>query len=412
MPVTRREFIRYAMVGAAAFAGGAVASRAAPWGRPTQYGAKRRLAITEAMVQMVDRSFVYHWAFEDLDNVPSAPQMPGPLLQAEEGEEMQISVTNNLPGPHGFRILGAPGEVGAGIVIPPGETREIDFEAPAGGSYMYFDHLNAPVNRVLGLHGPVIVLPARGNTPYGDPSPSVQKLFDDLGTTAHFPGEPWKAERTRIWVLNTIDPRFHEMARNGRDITASQLRDELLPRYFTINGEAGAYASHNHHTTPSGRIGQPFVIRIMNAGLADDSLHIHGNHVYLLARTDEEGNRRVEANPLFIDTFRAEAGTLMDWLLPMRRPPDIPGDERVPLRELIARELSLTLGGVPQSPIEYPMHDHNEVSQSAAGGNYPQGMVTHWEITGDIDGVDFPQSDLDEKGGRNEEYERGEGGHA
>jgi hypothetical protein len=31
-----------------------------------------------------------------------------------------------------------------------------------------------------------------------------------------------------------------------------------------------------------------------------------------------------------------------------------------------------------------------EMSQTAAGGNYPQGLVAHFEITGDLDGVDFP----------------------
>jgi hypothetical protein len=59
----------------------------------------------------------------------------------------------------------------------------------------------------------------------------------------------------------------------------------------------------------------------------------------------------------------------------------------------------MTLGGVGQSPLSFPMHGHNELSQSAAGGNYPQGMVTHWEIEGDVDGVKFPKSDPKELGG-------------
>jgi hypothetical protein len=28
------------------------------------------------------------------------------------------------------------------------------------------------------------------------------------------------------------------------------------------------------------------------------------------------------------------------------------------------------------------MHCHTEMSQTAAGGNYPMGLVTHWEMTG------------------------------
>ncbi|MBI2873313.1 MAG: multicopper oxidase domain-containing protein [Chloroflexi bacterium] len=406
--ITRRGFIRYAALGVAVFVGGGVAGRYVAPLKMTTYGTRHRLAITEALAQMVDRRPVYHWAFEDLDSLEHLPQMPGPLIQAIEGDEVNFSVTNTLREAHGFRIPGVPGEVGAGIVIGPGETRTFEFAAPVGGSYMYLDHLNAPVNRVLGLHGPMIVLPKSGNTPYSEPTPTVQSLFDDLGTTDFFPGEPWRPERTRVWLFSSIDPRFNSMAERGESIDASRFREEFLPRYFTINGESGAYAAHNHHTVPSGRIGQPHLLRLMNAGMTADSPHIHGNHVYLVAWTDLAGNYRVEDNVRFVDTFTTDPGGRMDWLLPFRRPPDIPGDPNIPLRQLVRTELSLTLGGVGQSPLTYPMHGHNEISQSAAGGNYPQGMVTGWQITGDLDGVDFPPSNPKEQGGVNEETH---GGH-
>ncbi|MBI2830434.1 MAG: hypothetical protein HYX81_04665, partial [Chloroflexi bacterium] len=215
----------------------------------------------------------------------------------------------------------------------------------------------------------------------------------------HFPGEPWKPERTRIWVFHSKDPRFNAMAERGEKINAIRFKEEFTPRYFTINGESGAFASHNHHTTPEGRIGQPHLIRILDTGMNADSPHIHGNHVYLLARRDVAGKLNIPENALLVDTFTDEVAQCMDWLLPFIRPPDIPGDETIPLRRLIPEELALTLGGVGQSPIMYPMHGHNEQSQSAAGGNYPQGMVTGWIITGDLDGVDFPPSNAEEKGG-------------
>lgn len=404
MRVNRREFIRYAVVGVAGLAGGMAVSRYVPALRTTRYGTRRRLGITEALVEMVDKKSVYHWAFEDLDELNPMPRMPGPLIQAIEGEEITLSVTNGLSNVHGFRIPGIPGEIGAGIVIAPGETMDIEFAAPAGGSYMYFDHLDAPVNRVLGLHGPMVVLPRIGDTPYSNPTPAVQQLFDDLGTTEHFPGEPWKPERSRIWLFSTADPAFNAMAQRSERINPIKFTDAYVPRYFTINGESGAFASHNHHTTPEGRIGQPHLIRIMDAGMTADSPHIHGNHVYLLARRDAFGNNVIPENIFLVDTFTDEVSQCMDWLLPFIRPPDIPGDRTVPLRDLLKTELSLTLGGVGQSPIMFPMHGHNEQSQSAAGGNYPQGLVTGWIITGDVDGVDFPPSNPEEKGGPPEKH--------
>jgi selenophosphate synthetase-related protein len=38
------------------------------------------------------------------------------------------------------------------------------------------------------------------------------------------------------------------------------------------------------------------------------------------------------------------------------------------------------------------MHDHMEQSQTAAGGNYPQGAITDIVFVGDIDGQPFPNS--------------------
>ena len=38
-------------------------------------------------------------------------------------------------------------------------------------------------------------------------------------------------------------------------------------------------------------------------------------------------------------------------------------------------------------PLLYPMHCHIEMSQTACGGQYPQGMVTHWELLGPSRGV-------------------------
>ena len=135
---------------------------------------------------------------------------------------------------------------------------------------------------------------------------------------------------------------------------------------------------------PKGRIGQPHLIRIVNAGMAAHSPHLHANHFYVLSL-----NNMVQDNVFNLDTFTVAPLDRVDILLPFIRPPDIPGDERIPLRDLIPNELALVLI-TPQSPLAWPMHCHMEMSQTAAGGNYPQGLVTHFEITGDVDGVDFP----------------------
>lgn len=355
------------------------------------------LSIEEALFEMVDGSLIYMWAFQDRNSpLSTLPRMPGPVISAVTGQKVRVTVTNNLDEDHAFSVSNLPETE---MVIPPGESRSVDFAAPAAGTYMYLDHLNAPVNRVLGLHGALIVLPKNGNTPYSATTEAVRQLFDDLGTTAHFPRHAhspagWQRERTRIWVMHQIDPGFNARARNGEIIDPADVRENFLPRYFTINGKSGVFASHDATTTLTGRIGQPMLVRILNSGLFTHSNHLHANHFYVTSI-----NNQVQDNVFFVDTFSVYPLDRIDWLVPFIRPPDIAGSRDLPVRELIPNELRLTISGphgspgVRQSPLFYPMHCHNEVSQTAAGGNYPQGAMTHFEFLGDVDGVDFPGVD-------------------
>jgi hypothetical protein len=437
--MNRREFLKYNAYGLAAVAVGSLSVRSSG-----QAAGAIALSMEEAMVEMVDGTPVYHWVFALRGE--SRPRFPGPLIFAATGDPVTIEVTNNLDEPHEFRILGA-GPGGADIVstpavIPPnGGTAGLSFVPQAAGTFMYLDPRNAPVNRVLGLHGALVVLPSSAkeqtgvNTPYTAPTAQVQQLFDDLGVAAHFPGDPWiplrpadapanpnlpaGAERflhrTRVWVFLDVDPRFNILAAAGGNaepgggITPAVFQRDFLPRYFLLNGKSGAFASVSDHGTHlEGFIGEPHVLRILNAGLVTHSLHLHGNHFYVLAvgnsvpesvaAIDTMTLRTVEGDVLADDSGiptsqkqLLRGSSRIDCLVPFIRPPDIAGDPGIPLRDLIPEELSLVLGDVSQSHLEYPMHDHTEPSQTAAGGNYPQGAVCHMVFHGDVDKVPFPE---------------------
>lgn len=382
--IERRRFVKYALAGAMTLAVGVQAPRVASLLGGTADAAAsgvRSLIIGEALAEMADLTQVYVRTF----SAPGVPAYPGPVISVLQGDEVRLSITNALREPHAFAVAGT--GVGTGP-IAPGATAEIAFPAPAPGTYVYLDPTDAPVNRLLGLAGVLVVLPGDAATPYASPTPAVRRLFGDLGSTAHFPGEPWKPARTRVWHLHTIDPRWHDMALQGRPIDPARMAREHLPRYFLLNGRSGYFASHDHDTAPYGRIGQPHLIRIANTGSTANALHIHGNHVYVLA--EDAG---VRDDVPCIDTWRVPPLGTVDWLLPYVCPPDIPGAPahlRTALREELAYRDPY---GLPQSPIEYPMHCHAEPSQTAAGGNYPGGLVTHWAIAGDLDGVDLPGAD-------------------
>lgn len=260
---------------------------------------------------------------------------------------------------------------------------------------MYLDPLNAPVNRVMGLHGVMVVLPSPNgnNTPYSDPTANVQRLFDDLGTADHFPGHPWDPDRNAIWVFNAIDPDKIRSAAIPGVFSSAAFLGNYLPQYFTINGKSGFFAAqhgaggggHEHgddgnradihgHISINGHVGQPCLIRNLNAGLMTHSPHIHGNHVYLLSE-----NGAVLNNVTMVDTWSMPPGAVKDLLLPFIAPPDIPPNFWQRVAAGTNQELF---------PLVYPMHDHNEISNTAAGGNYPQGLVTHFQFDGPLDPAD------------------------
>lgn len=373
----RRQFLQLGAVGTAA-AMFVPSTRAFASGNPRNF----MLVIRPATASMIDGTEVYTLVY-CLDGLTAHPE-----LRVTEGDPITISVTNNDVAPHGFAIPGI-----ADAVIPmiePGGTGTVTFVAPAGGSFLYVDPYKAPLYRVLGLHGAFIVDPIEGDTLAGSPTPfsqhthtpQVAALFDALGgDSGPFPGDKWKPgdpNREKLWLFTQIDPSLNARVKAGESVNPDLVVGSFLPRYFTINGVSGFDASHVHagsngtspaeRIMPRGRQGQPCLIRTMNAGLATHSVHIHGNHCMECSETDDYGGNVLETHVYERDVWLLAPLGRIDMLLPFERPPDIPVGKWPPREE--------------DFPLRYVMHCHNEISQTAGGGNYPMGAVTHWEMTG------------------------------
>jgi hypothetical protein len=389
----RRDFLKIGGMAAVAFGGAAGAGLLRP-SATLAADATLELTMVEADAEMVDGVIVRSWAYRSNAVAGGSllgARIPGPVLLATEGDTLRLRIRNEVPsgGPHGFAIEGV---VDSGP-LAPGEEVALSFRAPAAGTYLYCDPLNAPVNRVMGLHGALVVLPppVGFRTPYRAPTPTVRRLFDDLGTTDHFPGHFWDRERNAVWIFATVDPLKNALAAaSAGPLDPAAFRQGYLPQYFTINGKSGFFAAqhgaaggdHDHGGAgPSpdaqaaisihGNVGQPCLIRTLNAGMMCHSPHIHGNHVYLLA----SGGLVLDDLEL-VDTWTLYPGERKDVLLPYVRPPDIPDESW--LRFLRGENQELF-------PLLFPMHDHNEISNTAAGGNYPQGLATHFQLDGPVD---------------------------
>ena len=86
----------------------------------------------------------------------------------------------------------------------------------------------------------------------------------------------------------------------------------------------------------------------------------NGNHLAVLCH-----NAKRAPHAMRKDTIMMPPGFTKDALLPFTAPPDI----WPPIAQW-GSDLKLS----------YPMHCHAEMSQTAGGGLYPNGMLAHWEV--------------------------------
>ncbi len=528
----RRDFIKYTT---AAVAGLWVGSKMPPWAKdhalaqvvPDQ---TISMTFTDARKQMVTSqggrapnvAECYFWILKASIEGPGPAvdlpaNVPGPNIFAFEGDTIAINLFNNLDADHRLAIpalnaLFATSDFTSATLNAGQQNVPFVFELPAGsaGTYLYYDDLNQPVNRVMGLHGALIVMPAAAAnpetvpppalgkiTPYSPAPANIQALFNALGEgvipDAPFPGLAWEESavnpggapelypdtprfRQYIWLLHQASPVLFAAVGNNAPVSFTDqftggtvtgnardpnifvqaflnskftpggknkppAVDSLRPEFFTMQGQSGHFSHNTPAITPHLRVGEPCVIRCLNAGLWNHSMHIHANHVYVLRVTrntgsatapvlqtafnafqDLPGGVDVVDNPPWVDTYTSKPLDVWDWLTPYIRPPDVantrgiglqdpplavdprpvktfgslPGrvtpngvstwppvqelDMAIPRRGTVVRGVPIH---VPLSPLCFPMHDHSEPSQTTQGGNYNTGLIAGINFIGD-----------------------------
>jgi len=195
------------------------------------------------------------WGYTEVNG--GAPQVPGPLLASEEGEAVSVTVVNHLSDPHNFVVLGLTGDTSP---IAPGDSKTYNFSTPEAGVFRYSDTLADDVNREMGLFGALVVRAAGG------------------GSYAWTGGPAYDMER--LWVLSEVDKvRWNNVAAAGGTVDTSDYR----PQIFLINGMTGHDGMNDAATVLEGNVGTKGIVRIVNAGLLDHSMHFHGNHYQILS---------------------------------------------------------------------------------------------------------------------------------
>ncbi len=326
----RRDFLK---AGAAGMTGSLVAGLGLIQWTPRAHAAtiNKTYYITDGFITQPDGVDVY---FKGFSITPDSLTVPGEQLVVQQGDTVNITIVNTLSSSHSFVIDGV---VNSGR-IRGGETAVVSFTADTPGSHLFYDSLNAPYNRLLGLHGGFAVMPAGSSNELYPGSPTfVQQYF---------------------WVLNDIDPVWHNEIRNGRTPSS-----RFLPYYFTINGRSMRVPGHpdygnpdidagyNPQTRLTGSVGDRTLIRVLHAGLCVHSMHWHANHVEWLTRNGEILEDIWKKDTIMVPNNMGK----LDVIYPFEAPPD---------------------AYPPVTTGYYPMHLHDEMTQTAGGGMYQFGIAT------------------------------------
>lgn len=290
------------------------------------------LSITSSNLTMVDGRVLHVLSYQD------ATLGIQPTIVCQEGDTITIDLNNTLGTNSAFSIA----NTNIRTDVPANAVATFSFTAPSAGSYLFHDDLNNGVNRVLGLHGTLVVMPVGLKSQSFVGGPSFVRQYK--------------------WLLGNYDPVWNDAVQANGDNYVTVLANQVNsfePKYFTING-ASFHDTHNPNTELMGAIGNAALVRMLNAGLVVHSMHFHGNHVEVTSINHvNHANNRKEKD--VVSMFPLDT---RDVILPFKIPPDIPAGEFA---------LGLDLAITPQS---YPMHCHTELSQTAGGGFYPHGMHT------------------------------------
>ncbi|MEK6663221.1 MAG: multicopper oxidase domain-containing protein [Pseudomonadota bacterium] len=337
----RRSFIK---LGGASLASAVLGSGLLSWvPRSEAATISKTFYITGGTLTMPDGVGVY---FKGFSNSATGLNVPAASIICQEGDTLSITVVNKLAVTHNFVIgglkAGDPPLASTGDILS-GASKTLTYTIPTGkaGSYLFYDNKTS-YNVFLGLHGGLAIMPAGKSNQLYSGSPTFVKQ--------------------QFWIFNDIDPALNSAVQRNTVVPTT-----FTPRYFTINGltslPPGAVghgdptrdALYDTRTRLAGFVGDRTLVRMLSAGMCSHAVHAHGNHFEWLTDRGTVRSSVWKKDTLYL---RNKLGKI-DAIFPFEAPPD---------------------AYPPTTHGHFPMHLHDEMSQTAGGGMYQFGSMTEIEF--------------------------------
>lgn len=294
-------------------------------------------------------------------------QVPGPVFRVQENDWIKVNVRNNTEEMHTihwhgvdliYTMDGVP--MVAQDPIHPDETFVYRFQARPAGTRFYHCHWGTPLHMPTALHGAFIIDtpddPIRKMFPYTRDYVLVLEAFDvnfsrksinDLLRGMKRVNKLME-NRTLTPITHAFFPRYQAFLKAIEDgwrppyTRGNAEAPQIRPTFFAINGKSyPATVGEQGHLKI--RQGEYIRIRLINGGVADHHMHLHGHQFFVVA---EDGN------PL-------------PYIKRVNTVPVTPG-----------KTIDIIVYG--DNPGFWDFHDHKEL-QSMNNGIYPGGMITMLE---------------------------------
>jgi hypothetical protein len=220
-------------------------------------------------------------------------QYPGPTLIVNQGDIVDINLTNTLPVPTSLVVDGFPVTAAAvaGAILPGVLTGEVPadnglttvryrFQASQPGTYIYHSGTNPPLQVEMGLLGAIIVRPTGYNS-------VTNRIAYDDGATLDA-----TYDHEKLFLLTDMDIRVHDAVLKG-NYTNIDFAD-YFDVYWFINGRglpdtlSTTGAPWLQHQPYDALVlmnpGQKVLYRMINASRDPHPMHTHGNHHLIIGR--------------------------------------------------------------------------------------------------------------------------------
>jgi plastocyanin len=293
---------------------------------------KFQLYATDGYMTLPGGEQVYVWGYS-LNNEPGSATYPAPTLEVDEGDQVEVTLTNIGAKKKGVKQLAHTihwhgldtdqqndGVPHTSPAIQVGESFTYHFTADHAGTYFYHCHVDTIEHLQMGMHGAFIVKAKNGVNEAWTGGPAYDKEY--------------------VFVLNEIDPVWHKAVENGTPYD----RTAFHPTYWTINGKAYPDTEKDPTTMIEGTVGQKVLIRMVNSGYQPHSFHMHGYHFEVIA-----SDGRALPQPQTKDTILIGPGERYDLLV------------------------TFDQDGM------FPFHSHN-IIDNTNNGAYPGGLHTMMEV--------------------------------